>query len=235
MNRIENVFNKSTQTHIALIIGGDPDIETTGKLIIALAESGVDIIAIGIPFSDPVAEGATREAAHMRALTNGCTVDKLFEMLKETKGKIGVPLLFMTYANPVFVYGKERFMARCTECGIDGVIVPDLPFEEKDELSDACKNAGLLQIPLVAPASPERISMITKEAEGFIYCMSPEAVGQVKAASTIPCVIGAQNTLAEADGLIIDNAIIQLISEHGQDSVEPVKAFMDSTIVPPRL
>jgi len=228
MNRIVNVFDKSAQTCIALIIGGDPDIETTEKLIVTLADSGADIVAVGIPFSDPVAEGAVREAAHMRALTNGCTVDTLFEMLEKIKDKVDIPIMFLTYANPVFVYGKERFMERCIKCGIDGIIVPDLPYEEKGELSDICKNAGVLLIPLIAPASPERIKMITIEAEGFIYCMSPEAVGQVKSVSAIPCVIGTQNAVAEANGLIIDNAIIQLVSEHGRDSVEPVKMFMDS-------
>ena len=146
MNRIKKAF-ENKKAFIVFITGGDPDIETTEKLIAAMAESGVDIIEIGIPFSDPIAEGIVIQEASERALTNGCTVDKLFQMVTALRKKVDIPLLFMTYINPIFAYGKERFMEKCADCGIDGLIVPDLPFEEKDELADDCAQHGICRIP----------------------------------------------------------------------------------------
>ncbi|MCL2762363.1 MAG: tryptophan synthase subunit alpha [Treponema sp.] len=248
MNRITKAF-EGKKAFIAFITGGDPDIETSEKLIVAMAESGVDIIEIGIPFSDPVAEGIVIQEADERALAGGCTVDKLFNMVKRVREKVTIPLLFMSYINPIFVYGKERFMAQCKDCGIDGVIVPDLPFEEKDELTAVCAKYGITYISLIAPTSGERIETIAKEAEGFLYCVSSlgvtgvrsnivtnvtEMINQVKSVSSIPCAIGfgistpeqARDMAAISDGVIIGSAIVKLAAEYGRECVEPVKQFV---------
>ena len=248
MNKITKAF-ENKKAFIAFITGGDPNIETTEKLIIAMAESGVDIIEIGIPFSDPVAEGIVIQEADERALSNGCTVDKLFDMVKRVRGKVEIPLLFMSYINPIFVYGKERFMEKCRECGIDGIIVPDLPYEERKELSAVCAECGITQISMIAPTSDNRIENIAKEAEGFIYCVSSlgvtgvrgeietdvaEIIKRIKRVSTVPCAVGfgistpeqARDMAAISDGVIIGSAIVKIVAEHGSRCVEPVKSFV---------
>ena len=252
MNKIEMAF-KEKKAFIAFITGGDPDIETTEKLIIAMAQAGVDIIEIGIPFSDPVAEGIVIQEADERALTNGCTVDKLFEMVKRIRDKVETPLLFMSYVNPIFVYGKERFMLNCKSCGIDGVIVPDLPYEEKDELEVECKKYGITQISMIAPTSGERIDTIAKNAEGFIYCVSSlgvtgvrgeintsiaDLIKNIKKISTTPCAVGfgistpeqAKEMAEISDGVIVGSAIVKLIAEHGRNSIIPVEQYVKSMI-----
>ena len=252
MNRISKAF-VDKKAFIAFITGGDPDIETTEKLIIAMVESGVDIIEIGIPFSDPIAEGVVIQEADERALAKGCTVDKLFEMVIRIRAKADIPLLFMTYSNPVFAYGRERFMQKCADCGIDGIIVPDLPFEEKNELADVCAEYGICQVSMIAPTSKERIGMIAKDAEGFIYCVSSlgvtgvrsvintniaEMIEQVKISTSTPCAVGfgistpeqARDMAAISDGVIVGSAIVKLIAEHGRQSVGPVKQYIRNMI-----
>lgn len=248
MNRITNAF-ENKKVFIAFITGGDPDIETTEKLIVAMAESGVDIIEIGIPFSDPVAEGIVIQKADERALASGCTVDKLFDMVKRVRTKVTIPLLFMTYINPIFAYGKGRFMEKCSHCGIDGIIVPDLPFEEKDELTDDCLKHGITQISMIAPTSKERTLMIAKNADGFLYCVSSLGVtgvrseidgsvagmiAQVRKVSDLPCAIGfgistpeqARDMANLSNGVIIGSAIVELVAEYGRNSVDPVEQFV---------
>ncbi|MCL2054263.1 MAG: tryptophan synthase subunit alpha [Oscillospiraceae bacterium] len=250
MNRISKAF-EGKKAFITFITGGDPDIETTERLIYAMAEAGVDIIEIGIPFSDPVAEGIVIQQADERALANGCTVDKLFEMVKRARQRVTLPLLFMTYINPVFAYGTERFMEKCADCGIDGVIVPDLPFEERGEISEECKKYGITQISLIAPTSEARIEVIAKESEGFLYCVSSLGVtgvrsdisadiggviNQIKRITETPCAIGFGISTPEqaramadiSDGVIVGSAIVKIIAEHGTDSVEPVKQFVST-------
>jgi len=250
MNRIEKAF-ENKKAFIAFITGGDPDIETTENLIMAMAESGVNIIEIGIPFSDPVAEGIIIQEADERALANGCTVDKLFNMVKRVRDKVEIPILFMSYINPIFVYGTERFMEKCANCGIDGIIVPDLPFEEKDELSIECSKYGITQISMIAPTSEERIEIIAKEAEGFLYCVSSlgvtgvrgeirtnvaKMINQVKTVSSLPCAIGfgvstpeqAQEMATLSDGVIIGSAIVKLVAEYGRECIEPVRSFVQN-------
>lgn len=250
MNKIAKAF-EGKKAFIAFITGGDPDIETTEKLILSMAEAGVDILEIGIPFSDPIAEGIVIQEADERALANGCTVDKLFEMVKRIRTKVDIPLLFMTYVNPIFVYGKERFIERCNYCGIDGVIVPDLPFEERGELADDCAKYGICQISMIAPTSQERIGVIAKSAEGFLYCVSSlgvtgvrseiggnaaEMIAQVREASSVPCAVGfgistpeqARDMAVMSDGVIIGSAIVKLVAEYGRQSIEPVKEFVKS-------
>ena len=248
MNRITKSF-ENKKALIAFITGGDPDIETTEKLILAMEEAGADIVEIGIPFSDPVAEGPVIQEADARSLSGGCTVDKLFDMVKKLREKTNMPLLFMTYANPVYAYGKERFTAKCRECGIDGIIVPDVPFEEKDEFEGECNKNGIALISLIAPTSGDRAEKIARESKGFLYCVSSlgvtgtrgeiktniaELISDVKKASDVPCAVGfgistpeqARDMAAVSDGVIVGSAIVSLIAEFGKDSVEPVRNFV---------
>jgi tryptophan synthase alpha chain len=247
MSKISDAF-KARKAFIPFITGGDPDIETTEKLIFTLAENGADLIEIGIPFSDPVAEGPTIQAADERALSGGCTVDKLFEMASRISGKVTVPLLFMTYYNPIFAYGAERFCKNCKESGIAGLIVPDLPFEESNELKIHTKKAEMELISLIAPTSNERIVTIAKEAEGFLYCVSSlgvtgvrdslgnSAEAMIKTAKTvtdIPCAVGFGISSAEqaaaaakyADGVIVGSAIVRIVAQFGRDCVPEVARF----------
>ncbi|MCL2099738.1 MAG: tryptophan synthase subunit alpha [Oscillospiraceae bacterium] len=248
MNRITEAF-KNTKALITFITGGDPDMETTEKLVLAMEEAGADIVEIGIPFSDPAAEGPVIQASSGRALAGGCTADKLFESVIRLRQKTDIPLLFMTYANPVYVYGKDRFMQNCKESGIDGIIFPDIPFEEKDEFKAECQKYGISQIPLIAPTSGERAAKIAAEAEGFIYCVSSlgvtgirseirtdaaELIKSVKKTTDIPCAVGfgistpeqAREVAKTADGVIVGSAIVKLAAEFGRDCAEPVKRFV---------
>ncbi|MDR0334682.1 MAG: tryptophan synthase subunit alpha, partial [Methanomassiliicoccaceae archaeon] len=203
----------------------------------------------GIPFSDPIAEGIVIQQADERALAGGCNVDKLFEMVRKIRRRIAVPLLFMTYVNPIFRYGKERFMMNCRECGIDGVIVPDLPFEERDELKNECDKYEITLVSMITPTTGDRVGRIAKEAEGFLYCVSSlgvtgireeintniaDMIRKVKAVSPIPCAVGFGISTPEhvrqivkiSDGVIVGSAIVRMVSEHGKNSVEPVKEFV---------
>ena len=248
MNKIAQAFAKGPAL-IPFITGSDPDIKTTEKLILAMTKAGADLIEIGIPFSDPAAEGPIIQAASERALAGGCTVNQLFDMVKRVRSQVTIPLLFMTYINPIFVYGKERFMENCVTCGIDGLIVPDLPFEERGEIADVCKKHGITQISMIAPTSDARIREIAKEAEGFLYCVSSLGVTGVRAniqtdvggmiqkvreVSNIPCAVGfgistseqARNMAAVSNGVIIGSAIVRLIGKFGRDSVVPVTEFL---------
>lgn len=248
MSRITEAF-KHKKAFIAFITGGDPDIETTEKLIPAMAEAGADLIEIGIPFSDPVAEGIVIQEADERALKAGCTTDKLFDMVTRVRTKTDVPLLLMTYINPVYTYGKEKFMKRCAQCGIDGIIVPDLPFEEKDEIEEVCQSHHIELISMIAPTSEERIALIAKEAQGFIYCVSSlgvtgvrgqittdigKMVQKVREVTDVPCAIGFGISTPEqagemaklSDGVIVGSAIVKLVAKYGKDSVEPVSEYV---------
>ena len=249
MNRISKAF-ENKKAFIAFITGGDPDIETTENLILAMAESGVDIIEIGIPFSDPIAEGIVIQQASERALTGGCTTDKLFDMIKRLRTKTNIPLLFMTYINPVYTYGKEQFMMKCQENGINGLIVPDLPFEEKDELQDECNRYDICLISMIAPTSGDRTEKIAREAQGFLYCVSSLGVTgvrseinaniaglikRVKKVSSVPCAVGfgistpeqARKMAAISDGIIVGSAIVKIVAEFGKDCIYPVKQFVN--------
>ena len=161
MSRIAQAFQNG-KAFIPFVTGGDPDLETTEKLLVAMQEAGADLIEIGLPFSDPIAEGIVIQEANERALSAGCTTDKLFDMVKRARQTVTVPMVFMTYINPIFTYGKEKFMKRCVECGIDGLIVPDLPYEEKGEIKDVCETYGVDLISMIAPTSKERIKMIAR-------------------------------------------------------------------------
>ena len=248
MTRIHKAFENG-KAFISFVTGGDPDLDTTKKLIIEMEKSGADLIEVGIPFSDPVAEGPVIQEANERALANGCTTDKLFDAIKEVRETVEVPIVFLTYLNPVYTYGKERFMKRCVECGVDGIIITDLPYEEKDELYPECKEYGVDLISLIAPTSHEKISMIAKEAMGFVYCVSSmgvtgvrsnittdlkEMTDLVRKSTDIPCAVGfgiatpeqAENIALYSDGAIVGSAIVKLVAKYGKDSVSYVGQYV---------
>lgn len=249
-HRIEKAFEQK-KAFIAFITGGDPDMETTEALIPKMAEAGADLIEIGIPFSDPVAEGPVIQAADERALQAGATTDKLFAMVKRVREKTDVALVFMTYMNPVYSYGTEKFMQKCAECGIDGIIVPDVPYEEREELDNLCESAGVARIAMIAPTSKERIHMIAAQAKGFLYCVSSlgvtgvrkeittnisKMIEQVKQVSALPCAIGfgiatprqAYELAACSDGVIVGSAIVKLAAEYGKDCIPHVCDYIRS-------
>ena len=181
--RIKAAFQDG-KAFIPFVTCGDPNLETTKKIIAELADAGAAIIELGIPFSDPTAEGPVIQAANMRALEAGTTTDKVFEMVTEVRKTIDTPLVFMTYANVVFHYGIEEFCARAAEAGMDGLILPDVPFEEKEEFAGACRSHGMDLISMIAPTSEERIDMIASQAEGFVYCVSSLGVTGTRSSIT---------------------------------------------------
>lgn len=250
MNKIEDAF-KNKKAFIPFVTAGDPSLDVTRELILAMQEAGADLIEIGIPFSDPTAEGPVIQEANERALAEGCTTDKIFDMLKRAKEKITVPMVFLTYVNPIFTYGKERFMKQCVESGIDGLIVPDMPYEEREELAPACEKYGVDIIPLIAPTSHERIKMIAKKAQGYIYCVSSLGVTGVRSeiktnigamvkavreTTDVPCAVGfgiatpeqAYKMAKVSDGAIVGSAIVKIIAKYGKDSVPYVGDYVKS-------
>ena len=248
MSKIAQAF-RDGKAFIPFVTGGDPDLETSERLILAMVDAGADMIEIGVPFSDPIAEGPVIQEANERALAAGCTTDRLFDMVEHLREKTDVPLVFLTYVNPIYAYGKKRFMERCSRAGIDGLIVPDLPYEEKQELVPDCEEYGVDLIPLIAPTSRERILKIAEEARGFIYCISSlgvtgvrqeirtdvgSMVAMVRGVSDVPVAIGfgistpeqAARMAALSDGAIVGSAIVKLIAEHGRESEGPVAEFV---------
>ena len=240
MNRIANAFDHG-KAFIAFITCGDPDLETTKACVRSAVEGGADLIELGIPFSDPTAEGPVIQAANARALAGGVTTDKIFSMVKELRQNVSIPRVFMTYANVVYSYGIERVCDRCVETGIDGMILPDVPFEEKEEFAPVCRERGLAFVSLIAPTSENRIAMIAREAEGFLYIVSSMGVTGVRSEITtdigamvelvrentnIHCAVGFGISTPEqagkmadlSDGAIVGSAIVRLISERGRDS-----------------
>lgn len=252
MSNIAKAFENG-KAFIPFITCGDPDLETTAKCIVEMQNAGASLVELGIPFSDPTAEGPVIMEASLRALEAGCTTDKVFEMVKKLRNEMGVtiPMVFMTYANVVFSYGIGRFCQNAAECGVDGIILPDVPYEEKDEFDGICKAHGLDMISLIAPTSHERISMIAKEASGFIYIVSslgvtgvrskittdiPSLCAAVKASSDVPCAIGfgistpeqAANMAKSADGVIVGSAIVKIVAQYGKDAPSHVGEYVKS-------
>ena len=250
MNRIASAFHNK-KAFIAFLTCGDPDLETTEQLVLAMEAAGADLIELGIPFSDPTAEGPVIQAANARALAAGTTTDRIFEMVRRLRKTVRIPLVFMTYANVVLSYGTEQIAKTAAEVGMDGLILPDVPYEEREDFAPACKKYGLALIPLVAPTSHERISMIVREAQGFVYCVSSmgvtgvrselntdvgEMVRLVKGATALPAAVGfGVSTPAQAaqlyrcaDGVIVGSAIMRLVAEHGKDAVRPVADYVRS-------
>lgn len=248
--RIAEAFANG-KAFIPFLTCGDPSLEVTEQLIYAMEEAGADLIELGIPFSDPTAEGPVIQAANVRALSGGVTTDKIFDMVKRLRQNTKIPMVFMTYANVVFSYGTERFIQKAASLGMDGLILPDVPFEEKEEFDSVCKKYGLDLISLIAPTSHERITQIAKEAEGFVYCVSSlgvtgmrsaittdigAMVQLVKAAKDIPCAVGfgistpeqAAAMAAKSDGAIIGSAIVKLCGQYKEACVPYVKEYVKS-------
>ena len=240
MSNIAKAF-AGGKAFIPFITCGDPDLTTTAAVVRAAAENGADLIELGIPFSDPTAEGPVIQGANLRALNGGVTTDRIFDFVRELRRDVTVPMVFMTYANVVFSYGAEAFIATCQEIGIDGLILPDLPFEEKEEFLPLCRQYGVDLISLIAPTSENRIAMIAREAEGFLYIVSSlgvtgmrseiktdlaAIVKVVRENTDIPCAIGfgistpeqAQKMAALSDGAIVGSAIIKLLEKYGKDA-----------------
>lgn len=250
MSKIHEAFENG-KAFIAFVTGGDPDLDTTKKIIKEMEKAGADLIEIGIPFSDPIAEGPVIQEANERALANGCTTDKLFDALKDIKDEVSVPLVFLTYINPIYAYDVDQFLARCNECGIQGLIIPDLPYEEKDEIADECKNHDVDIISLIAPTSHDRIKMIAKEATGFIYCVSSlgvtgvrsdintdlgEMVKLVRETTDVPCAFRfsiatpeqAEYVAKYSDGAIVGSAIVKIVAKYGKDCLPYINEYVKS-------
>lgn len=248
MSRIKEAFENG-KAFIAFVTCGDPDLETTGAVVREMVKNGADLIELGIPFSDPTAEGPVIQGANLRALNGGVTTDQIFEFVKELRRDVSVPMVFMTYANVVFSYGAERFISTCRKIGMDGLILPDLPYEEKEEFQPICRRFGLELISLIAPTSENRIAMIAGEAEGFIYLVSSLGVTGVRSEiktdltsiveairrnTDIPCAIGfgistpeqAARMAGLADGVIVGSAIVRLIEKYGRQAPEHVGRYV---------
>ena len=196
MSRIQEAF-KGKKVFIPFVTCGDPDLETTKQIVYEMEKAGVALIELGIPFSDPTAEGPVIQGANLRALTGGVTTDKIVDMVKEIRQNTQIPLVFMTYANVVFSYGTERFLEKAKNVEMDGLILPDVPFEEKEEFDIVCKKYGIDLISLIAPTSHDRIRMIAKEASGFVYCVS--SLGVTGTRSAITTDIGAMVKLVKEE------------------------------------
>ncbi len=250
MSNIRKAFEKG-KAFIAFITCGDPDLDTTAAVVRAAVENGADLIELGIPFSDPTAEGPVIQGANYRALKGGVTTDSIFGLVRELRRVVKVPMVFMTYANVVFSYGSEKFISACRDIEIDGLILPDLPFEEKEEFLPVCRRYGVELVSLVAPTSENRIAMIAKEAEGFLYIVSSlgvtgtrkeittdldSIVKVVRENTDVPCAVGfgistpeqAKKMAEISDGAIVGSAIIKLIEKYGKDAPEHVGAYIKS-------
>lgn len=250
MSNIKSAFEKG-KAFIPFITCGDPDLETTAAAVREMVKAGADLIELGIPFSDPTAEGPVIQGANLRALTGGVTTDKIFELVRELRQDVKIPMVFMTYANVVFSYGAERFISRCGEIGIDGLILPDLPFEEKEEFLDVCRDYGVDLISLIAPTSENRIARIASEAEGFLYVVSSlgvtgtrseintdlgRMVELVRENTDIPCAIGfgistpeqAARMAGLSDGAIVGSAIIKILEKYGKDAPAHIGEYVKS-------
>lgn len=248
MSRIEKAFENG-KAFIAFLTAGDPDLASTRKYVLEMEKAGADLIEIGIPFSDPIAEGPVIQEADLRALSGGVTTDQIFDMVAQLRKETEIPLVFMTYLNPVFHYGYNTFFARCQECGADGIIIPDLPYEEKEEVDSVASQYGITLISMIAPTSQARIERIAKEAKGFIYVVSSMGVTgmrseiktdldsmlkAIKSTTDVPAAVGfgihtpgqATDIAKKADGVIVGSAVVKLIAQHGQNADEEIFSYV---------
>ncbi len=248
MNRIAKAFENG-KAFIPFITCGDPDLETTASIVREMVKNGADLIELGIPFSDPTAEGPVIQNANLRALSGGVTTDRIFDLVRDLRKDVSIPLVFMTYANVVFSYGAEKFISTLKEIGMDGLILPDLPFEEKEEFQPLCNKYDIALISLIAPTSENRIAMIAKEAQGFLYIVSSLGVTGTRSEITtdlssivrivrentdIPCAIGfgisgpeqAKKMATLSDGAIVGSAIVKIVEKEGHSAAPAVGAFV---------
>lgn len=248
MSKIKDAFANG-KAFIGFLTAGDPSLDKTEEFILSMVEAGADLIEIGIPFSDPIAEGEVIQRANVRALSVDTTLDKIFSMVKAVRLKTQIPMVFLTYLNPVFTYGYDHFFRECKNNGVDGVIIPDIPFEEKDELTPFSDKYGIDIISLIAPTSQERIAKIASSAQGYVYCVSSMGVtgvrseiktdlssilSDIKAVTDVPIAVGfgisttAQATQIStyADGIIVGSAIVKIIEEHGANAAKPLFEYV---------
>ena len=255
MNRIDKCFGElkaqEKKARITFITAGDPDMDTTVKTALEMFDKGADIIELGVPFSDPIAEGVTIQKSSLRSLNGGTTLDRIFEAVDEIRKETDKPLILMMYLNTIFVYGVEKFFSLCKEKGVDGVIVPDMPYEEREEILPAAREYGVHNINLVSPASHDRIKRIAADSEGFLYCVSSNGVtgvrsefktdfdeffGIIKENAKCPCCVGfgisspeqAKKMSAYCDGVIVGSAIVRIMEQNGADSPKAVGEFVKS-------
>ena len=248
MNKLKNAFDHG-KAAVTFLTCGDPDLATTAAAIRTAVENGTDLIELGIPFSDPTAEGAVIQEASLRALKNGITTDRVFDFVRELREDVAVPMVFVTYANVVFSYGAERFLSACHDIGVDGLLLPDLPFEEKEEFLPLCHKYDVCLISTVTLVSGRRIPMIAKEAEGFLYVLAngggtrtedetcaalTEIMKTVRANTDIPCAIDYQYSSPEqagrfaafADGVIASSDVVKLLAEQGHNAPASIAAYI---------
>jgi len=248
MSNIKNAF-KNGKAFIGFVTGGDPNIEKTKEFVMEMIRAGADLVEIGIPFSDPIAEGPVIQEANNRALAAGATVEKLFSLVADLRKETGVPLVFLTYVNPVFHYSYDAFFKRCGNVGLDGIIIPDLPFEEQAPVLEAADKYGIDLISLIAPTSEARIKEIAKNAKGFIYVVSSMGVTgirseittdissiikTIKSVTEIPAAIGfgihtpaqAAQMARIADGVIVGSAIVKIAAEYGTQAGHHIYSYV---------
>ena len=251
MSKITEAF-QNKKAFVGFLTAGDPSLDKTAEFILTMQEAGAAVIEIGVPFSDPIAETPVVQEANVRALSaeGGCTTDMIFNMLTGIKDQVKVPLVLMTYLNPVFKYGYEAFMAKCQETGVSGIIIPDMPYDEREEILPFAEKYGVDIISLVAPASKSRIQMIAKEAKGYIYVLPSlnaadgrsdvvtdisGIVAEIRQVTDTPVIleIGVNYPEAEyetiADGFVVENAIVNLIAKHGKDAAEYIREYVKKT------
>ncbi|MBQ6230237.1 MAG: tryptophan synthase subunit alpha [Eubacterium sp.] len=250
MSNIYKAF-ENKKAFIAFLTAGDPDFETSVECFKAVARAGADLIEVGIPFSDPIAEGPVIQEADLRALESGMTTDKVFELVKEVRKETDVPMVFMSYINPIYHYGADEFFKKAAEAGIDGAIVPDMPFEEKGELDSTAAKYGIDIISMIAPTSEDRIKMIAKEAKGFIYVVSSlgvtgvrteiktdldSMIKNIREVTDVPAAIGfgistpeqAKKMAAVADGAIVGSAMVRIVAAEGKNAPEKLYEYVKS-------
>lgn len=248
MSKVTEAFTNG-KAFIPFLTAGDPDLVSTEKYILELEKAGADLIEIGIPFSDPIAEGVVIQEADLRSLRGGTTTDKIFEMVASVRTRTEIPLVFMTYLNPVFHYGYESFFSNCEHVGINGIIIPDLPYEEKGELAGIAKAHQVEVISLIAPTSEQRIRNIAKDAEGFLYLVSSMGVTGVRSeiktdlagmiaaireVTALPVAVGfgihtpeqAEKIAGMADGVIVGSAIVKLIAKYGAHAEQHIYSYV---------
>lgn len=251
-NTVDEVFNTpNKKAFIGFLTAGDPDADSTVNFILEMERAGADLIEIGIPFSDPTAEGVVIQDANIRALKNGMTTEGVFEIVRRVRETSKLPLAFMTYLNPVFYYGYDRFFAKCEELGVGAIIIPDLPYEEKAEVEEPAAAHNVHLISMIAPTSEERIQSIAGEAHGFLYVVSSMGVTGVRSeiktdlaaivesirkVTDTPCAIGfgistpeqAGKMAAVSDGAIVGSAIVKIIAKHGAQAAPELYEYVKS-------
>ena len=240
MSNIGNAF-KNGKAFIGFLTGGDPSIEKSCEFILTMEKGGADLIEIGIPFSDPIAEGPVIQEANIRALKGHTRLEDIFRLVSLVREKTQIPLVFLTYFNPVFTYGIEKFFAVCAKIGVDGIIIPDLPYEERREISETAHRYGIDIISMIAPTSKDRIKEIAAVGEGFLYIVSSlgvtgvrkeiatdleEIIHIVRTETHTPAAVGfgintpqqVADISAYADGIIVGSAIVSIIAKQGDNA-----------------